>query len=182
MEELPGLDPSRLVFIDETGAKTNMTRLRGRALYGNRLIARTPHGHWCTTTLISSVRLDGTTAAMEVEGSTDTAVFMAYVYQVLLPTLSPVDIVIMDNLQVHHSFKVIELIESSGAQVKFLPPYSPDFNPIEKMWSKIKNRLRGQAARSRQELSKAITRAFEDVSPQDVRGWFSSCYITATQS
>lgn len=182
MKELPGLDPRRLVFIDESGAKTNMTRLRGRALHGNRLVAHAPHGHWCTTTLISSVRLDGTTAAMEVEGATDTEVFMAYVDHVLLPTLSPGDIVIMDNLQVHHSLRVIELIESCGAQVKFLPPYSPDYNPIEKMWSKVKGLLRGLAARSQQELSQAITQAFEAVTSQDVQGWFSSCHITASQT
>ncbi len=108
------LDPSHLVFIDESGAKTNMTRLRGRALGGNRLFAKTPHGHWYTTTLISSVRLDGTTAAMEGEGATDTAVFGEYIRRVFLPTLSPEDIVIMDNLRVHHNPKVIELIESYG--------------------------------------------------------------------
>ena len=119
---------------------------------------------------------------MEVQCSTDTEVFMAYVRRVLLPTLSPGDIVIMDNLQVHHSLKVIELIESGRAHVKFLPPYSPDYNPIEKMWRKIKNLLRGLAARSEQELSQAITQAFEAVSSQDVHGWFSSCHITASQS
>ena len=131
---------------------------------------------------LSSVRLDGTTAAMEVEGATDTEVFMAYVDHVLLPTLLPGDIVIMDNLQVHHSLRVIELIESCGAQVKFLPPYSPDYNPIEKMWSKVKGLLRGLAARSQQELSQAITQAFEAVTSQDVQGWFSSCHITASQT
>ncbi len=182
IQEVAKLDPSRLVFIDESGAKTNMTRLRGRALGGNRLFAKTPHGHWCTTTLISSVRLDGTTAAMEGEGATETAVFGEYIRRVLLPTLSPEDIVIMDNLRVHHNPKVIELIESCGAHVRFLPPYSPDSNPIEKIWGKIKNRLGSLAARSQQELSEAITQAFEEVSPDDVIGWFSSCYIATPQS
>ncbi|NKB23791.1 MAG: IS630 family transposase [Kiritimatiellae bacterium] len=182
IQEVAKLDPSRLVFIDESGAKTNMTRLRGRALGGNRLFAKTPHGHWCTTTLTSSVRLDGTTAAMEGEGATETAVFGEYIRRVLLPTLSPEDIVIMDNLRVHHNPKVIELIESCGAHVRFLPPYSPDSNPIEKMWGKIKNRLGSLAARSQQELSEAITQAFEEVSPDEVIGWFSSCYIATPLS
>ncbi len=178
------LDPSRLVFIDESGAKTNMTCLRGRVLGGYRLFTKTPHGHWCTTTLISSVRLDGTTAAMEGEGegATETAVFGEYICRVLLPTLSPEDIVIMDNLRVHHNPKVIELIESCGAHVRFLPPYSPDSDPIEKIWGKIKNRLGSLAARSQQELSEAITQAFEEVSPDEVIGWFSSCYIATPLS
>lgn len=182
LEELPSLDPSHLVFIDESGAKTNMTRLRGRAMRGQRLFALAPHGHWCTTTMISSVRLDGTTAAMEIEGASDSVVFREYVRRILAPTLSPKDIVVMDNLRTHYDPEAISLIEARGAQVKFLPPYSPDFNPIEKMWSKIKNLLRGLAARTQQELSEAITQAFQAVTPKDVEGWFSSCHITASQS
>ena len=143
LEILPSLDPSHLVFIDESGAKTNMTRLRGRAFKGQRLVAHAPHGHWCTTTMISSIRLNGSTAAMEIEGATDSAVFREYVRHVLVPTLSPKDIVVMDNLRAHYDSEAISLIESIGACVRFLPPYSPDYNPIEKMWSKIKNLLRG---------------------------------------
>ena len=176
------LDPKHLVFIDESGAKTNMTRLHGRARHGNRLFAYAPQGHWCTTTMISSVRLDGTTAAMEIEGATDSAVFRAYVRHVLTPTLHPKDIVVMDNLRAHYDAKALALIEATGARVKFLPPYSPDYNPIEKMWSKIKNLLRGFATRTQNELSAAITRAFEAVTPSDVQGWFSSCHITASQA
>ena len=181
LEELPGIDPARLVFIDESGAKTNMTRLRGRAMKGARLFSRTPHGHWCTTTMISSVRLDGTTAAMEIAGATDSAVFREYVRQVLAPTLSPEDIVVMDNLRAHYDAESIALIEARGASAKFLPPYSPDYNPIEKMWSKIKTLLRGMAARTQQELSDAITKAFDEVTSEDIQGWFFSCYITASQ-
>ncbi len=182
LEELPGLDPSHLVFIDESGAKTNMTRQRGRAKNGDRLFAKAPFGHWCTTTMIASVRLNGETAAMEIAGATDSAVFREYVRKVLAPTLSPEDIVVMDNLRAHYDAEAIMLIEDLGASVKFLPPYSPDYNPIEKMWSKIKTILRSLAARTQTELSDAITHAFEAVTPSDVQGWFSSCYITAPQT
>ena len=170
------------MFIDESGAKTNMTRQRGRALEGNRLFAKAPHGHWGTTTLISSVRLNGATAAMEIAGATDSEVFREYVRRILAPTLSPGDMVVMDNLRTHYDTAAIAMIEARGATAKFLPPYSPDYNPIEKMWSKIKALLRGWAARTQRELSAAITRAFEAVTPEDVRGWFLSCHITASLS
>jgi len=160
LEELPSLDPHRLVFIDESGAKTNMTRLRGRALHGSRLFACAPHGHWCTTTMISAIRLNGQTAALEVEGPSDGSVFREYVRSVLVPSLHSGDIVVMDNLRTHYDAEALRLIEVCGAIVKFLPPYSPDFNPIEKMWSKIKTRLRSLAARTQEELSVAISRAF----------------------
>lgn len=182
LQELPLLDPDKLVFLDESGAKTNMTRLRGRALQGSRLFALAPHGHWCTTTMISAIRLNGKTAAMEVEGASDGPVFREYVRFVLAPSLSPGDIVVMDNLRTHYDTEALRLIEACGASVKFLPPYSPDFNPIEKMWSKIKNLLRGLAARTQAELSEAITQAFSAVTPEDAQGWFSSCYITALKS
>jgi transposase len=170
------------VFIDESGAKTNMTRQRGRAREGHRLFAKAPHGHWGTTTMISSVRLDGTTAAMEIVGAADAEVFREYVRRILAPTLSPGDIVVMDNLRTHYDAAAIAMVEARGASVKFLPPYSPDYNPIEKMWSKIKTLLRGLAARTQQELSAAITQAFEAVTPENVRGWFLSCYITSSLS
>lgn len=149
---------------------------------GNRLFAKAPHGHWGTTTMISSVRLDGTTAAMEIAGATDSDVFREYVRRVLAPTLSPGDIVVMDNLRTHYAAEALMLIEVRGASVKFLPPYSPDYNPIEKLWSKIKTLLRGLAARTQQELSDAIKRAFEAVTPEDIQGLFFSCYITASLS
>lgn len=182
LRELPLLDPQKLVFIDESGAKTNMTRLRGRARHGSRLFAFAPHGHWCTTTMISAIRLSGETAAMEVEGASDGLVFREYARSVLTPWLHPGDIVVMDNLRTHYDAEALRLIEACGASVKFLPPYSPDFNPIEKMWSKIKNLLRGLAARTQQELSEAITLAFGAVTPEDAHGWFSSCHITVSQS
>jgi transposase len=125
--------------------------------------------------MIASVRLDGTTAAMAIEGSTDTEVFRAYVAQVLVPTLRSGDLVIMDNLVPHKSEPTLALIHKAGAQVLFLPAYSPDLNPIEKMWSKIKALLRGAEPRTFDQLIAAITSAFSQITPKDVLGWFTSC-------
>jgi transposase len=182
MALLPSLEPDRLVFLDESGVKTNMTRLRGRARHGLRLFAHAPHGHWCTTTLISSIRINGETAAMELDGATDSLAFRTYVDRVLAPSLHEGDVVVMDNLRAHYDEEAIELIEQTGARVLFLPPYSPDFNPIEKMWSKIKSILRKLEARTQEELSEVIAEAFGCVTPADAKGWFSSCFITASQS
>lgn len=169
------MDPAKLIFLDESGAKTNLTRLCGRAPRGERVHARTPHGHWQTTTMMSSIRLDGSTACMALEGTTDTESFRAYVGQVLLPTLRPGDIVVMDNLSPHKSDPTLALITQTGAQVLFLPAYSPDLNPIEKMWSKVKNLLRGAEARTPADLITAIGQALARVTPQDALGWFASC-------
>ena len=125
-----------------------MTRIRGRAPRGKRLYASAPQSHWYTTTMICSMRLDGSTACMAVDGATDTEVFQAYVQELLCPTLRAGDVVIMDNLSPHKSTQTLQLIEQVGAQVLFLPPYSPDLNPIEKMWSKLKEFLRSKEARS----------------------------------
>lgn len=168
----------KLVFIDESGAKTNMTRLYGRAKAGQRVIDNAPEGHWCTTTMISSVRLDGSTACMVVDGATDKEVFQAYVQHILLPTLKVGDIVVMDNLSSHKNNQVKTMIESAGAQLRFLPPYSPDLNPIEKMWSKIKAILRTLKARAEKALINAIAKALEAVTASDAKGWFESCGYT----
>jgi len=133
--------------LDESGAKTNLTRLCGRAPKGERVHAHAPGGNWHTTTMISSIRLDGSTACMALEGTTDTESFRAYVSAVLVPTLRPGDLVVMDNLSPHKSDPTLALIANAGAQAIFLPAYSPDFNPIEKMCSKVKNLLRGAEAR-----------------------------------
>jgi transposase len=170
-----GLDPARLVFLDESGAKTNMTRLRGRAPRGQRVHAKSPYGHWHTTTMISSIRLDGTTACMTLEGATDTQAFRAYVQNVLCPTLVPGDLVVMDNLSPHKSDPTLALIAAAGAEVLFLPPYSPDLNPIEKMWSKVKALLRSAEARTPANLITAIGSALARVTSQDALGWFASC-------
>ena len=173
--QLDSWDPARLVFVDESGAKTNMTRLHGRSQKGQRLHASAPSGHWRTTTMIGAVRLDGSTACMTIEGATNTEVFRAFVSEVLIPQLRPNDIVIMDNLSAHKSKPTLELISNVGAEVLFLPPYSPDLNPIEKMWSKIKNSLRSSAARDLPKLIDAIALALNKVSAQDAIGWFASC-------
>lgn len=152
-----------------------MTRLRGRALRGRRLLAKAPHGHWRTTTMISSVRLDGTTACMTIDGATDTAVFQAFVRAVLVPSLRPGDIVIMDNLAPHKNEQTLALIAAAGATARFLPAYSPDLNPIEMMWSKVKALLRKAEARSAEELQNAIGQALRQVSPENARGWFAAC-------
>lgn len=171
-------DLGRLVFLDEAGAKTNMTRLRGRAPRGERLHAKAPHGHWKTTTMISSVRLDGSSACMTIEGATDTLVFREYVRHVLCPSLRAGDVVILDNLMPHKSAETLALIEAVGASVRFLPAYSPDLNPIEKMWSKVKASLRAAQARTRAELETAIATALHSVTAHDAEGWFQSCGYT----
>ncbi len=155
-----------------------MTRLRGRAPKGERVIDEAPHGHWSTTTMISSIRSDGSTACMTTEGSTTAEVFRTYVEHFLLPTLKRGDIVILDNLSSHKDKRVIQLIEGSGAHVWFLPPYSPDFNPIEKMWSKVKAILRRTKARTRDALFEAIGLALRSVTADDAKGWFTSCHYS----
>jgi transposase len=152
-----------------------MTRLRGRALRGKRVHASAPAGHWNTTTILGALRLDGTTACMAIEGATDTEVFREYIRQVLCPTLRPGDIVVMDNLTPHKNQETLDLIGQAGAQVLFLPAYSPDLNPIEKMWSKIKQLLRSAEARTHPDLLQALTSALQKVTPQDAAGWFASC-------
>lgn len=125
--------------------------------------------------MIGSVRLDGTTACMTIEEATDTDIFRAYVQHVLIPTLRPGDVVILDNLSPHKNSETIRLIEQAGASVRFLPAYSPDLNPIEKMWSKVKEALRSAKARTQAALDEAIARAMASVTPADARGWFVSC-------
>ena len=169
------LEPARLVFLDESGAKTNMTRLRGRAKGGQRCVDDTPHGHWCTTTMISSIRLDGSTACMAIDGATSSEIFREYVRQVLVPTLRTGDIVIFDNLPAHKDCDAMNLIHAAGAMTLPLPAYSPDLNPIEKMWSKIKAILRKIKARTEEDLIAAIATALEQVTASDCINWFKSC-------
>lgn len=152
-----------------------MTRLRGRAPRGQRLAASCPHGHWQTTTMISSVRLDGTSACMTIEGATTTEVFQAYVREILVPTLRPGDIVVMDNLGAHKNETTLALITAAGAQTRFLPAYSPDLNPIELMWSKVKALLRASEARSHSTLLHAISQALAAVTHHDAANWFAHC-------
>jgi transposase len=164
-----------LIFLDESGAKTNLSRLRGRAPRGKRVHAKSPHGRWQTTATICSMLLDGSTACMTIEGATDTEVFRAYVRRVLCPTLRQGDVVIMDNLSPRESEPTLSLIARAGAEVLFLPAYSPEFNPIEKMWSKLKASLRSAEARPQPALIEAIAGALESITPQDTRNWFAHC-------
>ncbi len=142
------LDPEKLVFIDETWASTNMARKNGRAPRGKRLRASVPHGHWKTTTFVAGLRLSGLSAPMVLDGPINGVWFQAYVDQVLVPTLAPGDIVVMDNLGSHKGAGVRKGIEAAGATLLYLPPYSPDLNPIEKAFSKLKALLRKAAERS----------------------------------
>ena len=163
------------MFLDESGAKTNMTRLRGRVQRGQRLHAAAPCGRWQSTTMISSIRLDGSTACMHFAGATDTAAFVTYIGQVLCPTLRRGDIVVLDNLAVHKSPEAAALVKATGAEVRFLPAYSPDLNPIEQMWSKIKALLRSAEARTPEQLDHAISIAFSKITAKDAASWFASC-------
>ncbi len=168
-------DASGFVLIDECGVKSNMTRLYGRSLRGKRAYGNVPHGHWNVRSIISCIRADGDTACMTADSPVDGVVFQTYVRDILIPSLRPGDIVIMDNLRVHKSPAVGQMIRKAGAEPVFLPPYSPDLNPIEKMWSKIKAFLRKVQAGTSDELHQAIADAFGTVSESDARGWFRSC-------
>jgi len=152
-----------------------MTRLFGRVLHGFRCNDSTPCGHWNTVTMLSSMRLDASTEALVIDGPVNKEMFSAYIEKELAPTLRPGDIVIMDNLSAHKDETVRKNIEGRGATLKYLPPYSPDLNPIEKMWSKIKQLLRSAKARNHEELIKAIGDALDRVTPGDTTGWFQSC-------
>ena len=170
----PDLDPARLVFIDETGATTKMARLRGRSPRGERCRASVPHGHWKTTTLVAGLRLDGMTAPMVIDGAMNGAAFTAYAETLLAPTLRPGDVVVMDNLPAHKVRGAREAIESAGAIVLFLPPYSPDFNPIEQAFAKIKALLRKAAARTIGALEQAIADALDAFTPQECANYFAN--------
>jgi transposase len=169
-----GFDPARLVFIDETGASTKMARMRGRSKRGERLVASIPHGHWSTTTFVAGLRCDRIDAPMVLDGPMNGPWFLAYVEQVLVPTLLPGDIVVMDNLSSHKSQAVRDAIEAVGAQLLLLPPYSPDFNPIEQAFSKLKALLRKAAARTLEELWNAIGEALRDFSSEECANFFSN--------
>ena len=168
------LDPERLVFIDETGLSTKMARLRGRALRGERCRAGVPHGHWKTTTFTGALRLSGMTAPFVYDGAMNGAVFRAYVEQVLAPTLMPGDVVIMDNLPAHKAAGVREIIERAGAELLFLPPYSPDFNPIENAFAKLKAMLRKAAERTIDGLWSTTAKIIDTFNPTECANYFAA--------
>jgi transposase len=169
------LRSARLKFIDESGVNISMTRLYGRAPKGQRVAGNVPQNWGRNITMLAALSVAGVEATMTVEGATDTDVFCAYVSEVLSPTLAPCDIVVMDNLSAHKAQRVRELIEARGARLVYLPPYSPDFNPIERCWSKIKTYLRAAKARTSERLDEAIKSAFETVTESDARAWFKHC-------
>lgn len=173
-QELAAEASVRLVFVDESGASTRMTRRSGRSLRGQRLVASVPHGHYQTTTLVAAVRLSGPAAPWLFEGAMDGPMFLAWIREGLAPTLQAGDMVIMDNLSTHKVAGVSQAIEQAGARLLYLPPYSPDFNPIENMWSKIKQTLRSLAPRTAEELTQAAKTAFAAITPSDCQGFFSN--------
>jgi transposase len=169
------VDLSHYYFLDECGSRTDLTRLFGRAAPGERVVEGVPAGHYCQTTLLGALNLAGETACMTLDGAVDSESFLVYVQWVLCPVLRPGDIVVADNLSSHLSPKIRRAIEARGARLKLLPAYSPDLNPIEKMWSKVKAYLRKAKARTVEALEQAIKAALASVSAEDARGWFESC-------
>jgi transposase len=169
------LDAKDFVFVDETGVNIAMTRRYGRAVKGQRVHTSAPVNKGKNVTVLGALSLEGIQAVMTIEGSTDTAVFLTFVQTILVPTLRPGQIVLMDNLSAHKVNGVKEAIESAKATLEYLPAYSPDLSPIEECWSKFKAFLRAKAARTRTLLDQAITEALAIVTPQDAQGWFAHC-------
>jgi transposase len=161
------LDPRRLVFIDETWAKTNMTRTHGRCARGQRLVDRVPHGHWKTMTFLAALRCDRIDAPFVLDGPINGEWFLAYVEQVLIPTLSPGDIVVMDNLGSHKGKAVRRAIRKAGVHLIFLPPYSPDLNPIEQVFAKLKTLLRKAAERTVEATWRRIGQLLDRFTPAE---------------
>jgi transposase len=168
------LDPDRLVFIDETGASTNLARLRGRAPRGQRLVGKIPHGHWKTTTFVAGLRATALTAPGVIDGPMNGDTFLAYVEQILAPSLKPGDIVVMDNLSAHKVAGVRQAIEAAGARLLYLPPYSPDFNPIEQLFAKLKALLRKAAERSVDGLWNRIATLLDAFTPNECANYFKN--------
>ncbi len=168
------LDPAKLIFIDETGASTKMARLRGRAKRGQRCHAAVPHGHWKTTTFTAGLSLKGMIAPMVLDGPMNGDAFLAYIRQVLVPELETGMAVIMDNLPAHKVTGVRQAIEGAGAKLIYLPPYSPDFNPIEMAFSKLKAALRKAAARTIPELWDVIAEVIEHFRPEQCQNYFAA--------
>ena len=174
LAERQNLDCRRLVFIDETWAKTNMTPAHGRCRRGERLVARVPFGHWKTSTFLAALRCDGLTAPAVFDGPINGRSFTAYVEQILVPTLRPGDIVVLDNLGSHKGKAARNAIEQAGAELRFLPPYSPDLNPIEQVFAKLKYLLRRAAPRNRQTLWKSIGNLLDRFPASECRNYIDS--------
>lgn len=165
------------MFLDETGAKTNMTCAYGRAKRGERAVAYTPFGHWNTTTLVAAITANGPIAPMMLDGPMDRVAFEAYIEHFLAGAVPADATVIMDNLSAHKSPAVAKALEKAGATLRYLPAYSPDFNPIEAMWSKVKTSLRRQEPRDADSLSTAIATALTEITASDAAGFFRNCFV-----
>lgn len=174
-EDLTASAPQRFVFLDETATPTSLTRLRARAPRGERAIGTVPRRRWQSVTLLASLTTTGMGAAMILDGAINRDAFEAFVEQSLLPTLAPGQIVMLDNLAVHKSPRARRLIEAAGCELRFLPSYSPDFNPIELAFSKLKQHLRGKAERTFAGLVAATGPALDAVTAADARGFFAHC-------
>lgn len=169
------LNKRRFIFVDESAVNTAMTRRYGRAPKGERAYDSAPRNYGAQTSVIGAMGLRGLVATLMVEGAVDTDCFNAYLEQVLGPRLRRGDVVVLDNLTAHRASRIEEVTAGRGAQVLWLSPYSPDFNPIEQCWSKIKTYLRGAKARTRQRLEEALAAALGLVTKTDIRGWFKHC-------
>ena len=169
------MDAARFVFLDETGTATNLARRYGRSPCGERLVAAVPHGHWQTTTFIAGLKQNGIVAPLVLDGPMTGPAFRAYVEQFLAPALEPGDVVVLDNLAAHKVDGVRQAIAAAGASILYLPPYSPDLNPIEQLFAKLKALLRKAAARTRDELWQAIGRALTRMSPAECANYLSHC-------
>ena len=179
---LPGLDLDRLVFFDESGVNTLMARTHGRSPKGQRLVDSAPAGRYETLTLMSAIRLDGVVAPMLLDGPVNAETFAGYVEDCLMPALEPGDILIMDNLPAHKSARITQAVEDAGCTMVYLPPYSPDLNPIENMWSKVKASLRKTAARSFEALLDGVGEALRAITVEDCDGYFEHCGYGDTSS
>ena len=172
---MPGLNLDKLVFFDEIGVNTKMVRLHGRCPRGQRLIDLTPAGHYRNSTLMSGMRLDGIVAPMLLDGPVNGEAFAGYVEQCLAPALAPGDILIIDNLPAHKSVRVTAAVAGAGCVLVYLPPYSPDLNPIENMWSKVKASIRSAGARTLDTVVIAVNAALHSVTLSDCEGYFCHC-------
>jgi transposase len=174
------MDPARFVFLDETGTATDMARRHGRTLSQRRLVAAVPHGHWHTTTFVAGLRQSGIVAPLVLDGPMTGPAFRAYVEQFLAPSLAPGDVVVLDNLAAHRVDGIRQALAAVGASILYLPPYSPDLNPIEQLFAKLKALLRRAAARTRDELWSAIGRLLEAYSPTECSNYLTHCGYGST--
>jgi transposase len=181
-EVMPGLDPAKLVFLDETAAKTNMARTHGYAPKGQRLEGYAPYRRWQTTTFLGAMRAEGFLAPLVVDGAMTGELFLAYVERVLIPELEPGDVVVMDNLSCHTQKAVREALEGAGFRVEYQPPYSPEFNPIELAFSKLKRLLRKAAARTVESLWETLGRLLDQFGPQECANYFRHRGYASTTS